>query len=351
MGRVLLLSPSRGLEGGIERYVQTLNWALAAGGVACQRLDLSGPGPCAHAQLLAHGRAALRADPEPARLVAAHRALLPVAMLLARDRAARGVSVVCHGSETWDSRRRPRRTLERRLMRSADVRVVAVSSFTAGAILRDCQATVLPPALSQEWFQTLTAAAAVAETRQRRGSGIRLVTTFRLAEWQAKGLPQLVAAVASLGRPDVTLTVCGSWTPPAGLLRLLSAHRWCTIRPGLSDTDLARELATADLFVLATQTRNGHRPTGEGFGLVLLEAQVAGTPVITPAYGGSHDAYVEGITGMAPTDESADALASILQELLKDPGRLACMGRHAAEWARQASDPERYAQLAVRRLL
>jgi glycosyltransferase involved in cell wall biosynthesis len=135
------------------------------------------------------------------------------------------------------------------------------------------------------------------------------------------------------------------------LLRLLSGHGWCTIRPGLSDTDLARELATADLFVLATQTRNGHRPTGEGFGLVLLEAQVAGTPVITPAYGGSHEACVEGVTGMAPTDESADALARILQELLKDPGRLACMGRHAAEWARQASDPERYAQLAVRRLL
>ena len=43
--RVLLLSPSRGLGGGIERYVATLEWAFAAEGVECQRLDLSGPGP------------------------------------------------------------------------------------------------------------------------------------------------------------------------------------------------------------------------------------------------------------------------------------------------------------------
>ena len=351
MGRALLLSPSRGLGGGIERYVQTLDWALAAGGVACQRLDLSRPGPRAHAQLLACGRAALRSDSEPARLVVAHRALLPVAMLLAREPAAHGVSVVCHGSETWDSRGRPRRTLERRLMRSADVRVVAVSSFTAGAILRDCHATVLPPALSQEWFQTLAAASVAVETIRRRGSGIRLVTTFRLAEWQAKGLPQLVAAMAALGRPEVTLTVCGSGTPPAGLLRLLSRHSWCMIRPGPSDADLARELATADLFVLATQTRKGHRPTGEGFGLALLEAQVAGTPVVGPAHGGSRDAYVEGVTGTAPPDESAGSLAGTLHDLLKDPDELASMGGRAAQWARQAFSPERYAKLAVSRLL
>ena len=128
-------------------------------------------------------------------------------------------------------------------------------------------------------------------------------------------------------------------------------YSWCTVRPGLSDDDLARELAAADLFVLATQTRSGRGAFGEGFGLVLLEAQVAGTPVIAPAYGGSREAYVEGVTGVAPADESADALTRTLHDLLKDPDRLARMGRHAAQWTRQAFAPERYAQLVVRRLL
>ena len=103
--------------------------------------------------------------------------------------------------------------------------------------------------------------------------------------------------------------------------------------------------------MLATQTREGRSSVGEGFGLVLLEAQAAGTPVIAPAYGGSHEAYVEGVTGMAPTDESVEALTRTLDELLKDPARLAWMGQHAAAWARQAFAPQHYPKLAARRLL
>jgi phosphatidyl-myo-inositol dimannoside synthase len=347
-GRVLLLSPSRGLGGGIERYVATVEWAFAAEGVECQRIDLIGHGARAHARLLAQGRTILRAGSEPARLVVAHRSLLPVAALLARESAASGMSALYYGSEMWGSRWRPRRELERRLMRGTGVRAVAISSFTAGVLVRDCLATILPPALSREWFDTLTAAAS---GQPDRDPGIRLATAFRLTQWQTKGLPQLVKAVTALGRPDVCLTVYGSGAPPAELLRLVSEHSWCVLRPGLSDDDLARELAAADLFVLATQTRSGRGSVGEGFGLVLLEAQAAGTPVIAPAYGGSHEAYVEGVTGVAPADESAEALTRTLDDMLKDPDRLAWMGRHAAQWSRQAFAPEHYAQLAVRRLL
>jgi len=347
--RVLLLSPSRGLGGGIERYVATLEWAFAAEGVVCQRLDLIGHGARAHARLLARGRSILRADEQPTRIVVAHRALLPVAALLARNTATCGMSVVGHGSEIWNSRWQPRRKLERRVMRRLDVRVVAVSNFSAGVLLRDCRATVLPPALSQGWFDTLAAAAA--DKRQRHSAEIRLVTAFRLAEWRAKGLERLVAATAALGRPDVCLTICGSGEPPGDLLALVSKYSWCTIRPGLTDGDFARELAAADLFVLATQTRSGRRAVGEGFGLVLLEAQVAGTPVIAPAYGGSREAYVEGVTGVSPVDESEEMLTRTLDDLIKDQARLAIMGRQAARWAQEAFDPERYAQLAVRRLL
>ena len=158
-------------------------------------------------------------------------------------------------------------------------------------------------------------------------------------------------AVTALGRPDICLTICGSGNPSADLLRLVREHSWCVLRAGLSDDDLARELAAADLFVLATQTRCGRGAVGEGFGLVLLEAQAAGTPVIAPAFGGSHEAYVEGVTGVAPVDESAVALTRTLDDLLKDPARLAWMGSHAAQWAKMTFAPERYAQLAVRRLL
>ena len=97
--------------------------------------------------------------------------------------------------------------------------------------------------------------------------------------------------------------ICAAWC--ASILAARS-------RPGLSDRELARQLAGADLFVLATRSRGGRHTSGEGFGLVLLEAQVAGTPVVAPAHGGSHDAYIEGITGLAPMDETAGSLARVM---------------------------------------
>jgi len=214
--------------------------------------------------------------------------------------------------------------------------------------MRDCRATVLPPGLSQEWFDTLTSAA---ETKQDHGPGIHLVTAFRLAEWRGKGLQQLLKAVMALRRSDIRLTVCGSGNPPGDLMRHVSEYPWCQVRSGLDNDELAREMASADLFVLATQTRNGRRAVGEGFGLVLLEAQVAGTPIVAPAYGGSREAFIEGITGVNPTDETVEALTNTLDSLLKDPARLDEMGSRAAQWAREAFAPERYAQLVVGRLL
>jgi glycosyltransferase involved in cell wall biosynthesis len=177
------------------------------------------------------------------------------------------------------------------------------------------------------------------------------MTAFRLADWRGKGLPELVAAIAALGRADVRLRVCGSGEPPPGLLALTRPHPWCVLRPGLADGDLAAELAAADLFVLATRTRSGRRRCGEGFGLVLIEAQVAGTPVVAPAYGGSHDAYLEGGTGTAPADESATALAQALRWMLADPVRLAAMGSRAAEWAGEAFGPDGYPDQVARKLL
>ena len=78
---------------------------------------------------------------------------------------------------------------------------------------------------------------------------------------------------------------------------------------------------------------------------------MAGTAVIGPAHGGSPDAYLDGLTGLTPRDESAAALREVLAELAADPARLAAMGAQGAAVARARFAPERYAALAVSRLL
>jgi len=115
--------------------------------------------------------------------------------------------------------------------------------------------------------------------------------------------------------------------------------------------ELAHELAKADLFVLATRSRRGRASFGEGLGLVLLKAQVAGTPVVGPAYGGSRGTYFDRVAAIAPVNEWAGDLAKVLDQLLRDRARLADMGRRAAEWARKCFSLERYAPQTVARLL
>jgi phosphatidylinositol alpha-1,6-mannosyltransferase len=189
--RALLLSPSQGLGGGIERYVETVEAAFADQGVLCRRLNLGRAGPGGHRALLAAAADALSSTVEPTRVIVAHRALLPVAALLARKRLIRGISVICHGSDAWGPRRGPRWQLESRLMRRQDVRIVAVSSFTAGALFPGVPATILPPGLSGTWFGELVSAAAASRGPR---AGLELTTAFRLGDWRDKGLPQLTAA-------------------------------------------------------------------------------------------------------------------------------------------------------------
>jgi len=346
--RVLLLTPSAGLGGGIERYVETLEWAFESSRVPTDRLDLGSSGVRGQTQMLSQGVAMLRKSQMPTRLVVAHRALLPVSALLAHERCVTGVSVICHGSDVWGSRRIYRRSVENWLMRRAFVRVVAVSNYTAGALAGTRPATVLPPGLSEKWFRGLVEASAQC---RRADSSVKVVTAFRLIDWRKKGLPVVMDAIDSLGRSDVHLAICGTGEPPAELLQAIHAREHCTLMPSLTDSALARELAAADLLVLGTRMASGRCSSGEGFGLALLEAQIAGTPVVAPAFGGSRDAYVEGMTGLAPADESTEALAAVLSQMIADRSRLAAMGRTAANWARAAFDPEIYARRAVSSLL
>lgn len=356
----LLLAPSRGLGGGIERYVETVEAAFHLRGVRYRRIDLldtaSGHGLGARIRFISRVRRAVRHSPEPVRVVVAHSNLLPVVRAVSGLRAFAGATVVVHGVEAWSGRRIGRTSM----MRRSDVRVVAVSDFTAGALVGVRGAAVLNPGVSPDWYHMLINSRSTARRSRDR---IDLVTAFRLGDWRDKGLPTVVEAIRLLGDDRVRLTICGSGVAPPRLSAIVAAQPWCRIAANLTDTDLAACFAGADLFVLATRTRAATRTgavtrtrvgtgaSGEGYGLVLLEAQLAGTAVVAPAFGGSGDAFHPGITGLSPVDESPRALAAVLAELLADDERRREMGRAAADWSRVYAEPVAYSGRVVRTLL
>jgi glycosyltransferase involved in cell wall biosynthesis len=100
--------------------------------------------------------------------------------------------------------------------------------------------------------------------------------------------------------------------------------------------EVRRQLVSARALCLPSVTAaNGD---AEGLGMVLLEAQCAGVPVVTSAKGGSEEAIVDGVTGFAFGEGDVPQLAQSLEVLLRDGARADVMAREAAQFVRRQFD-------------
>ena len=71
----------------------------------------------------------------------------------------------------------------------------------------------------------------------------------------------------------------------------------------------------------------------ESFGLVALEAQACGTPVVATAVGGLRTAVADGISGVLVDGHNPRAWSSILARLLNEPQRRILLSVGAVEHA------------------
>jgi len=148
-----------------------------------------------------------------------------------------------------------------------------------------------------------------------------------------KGLDVLLRAVALLER-RVTLDVIGDGEERASLeslsasLGLETRVRWHGRK---SPSALVPFYQRAAALVMPS--------IDEGLGLVAVEAQLCGAPVIAFASGGVVDLIRDGETGVLVPERSADALASAIAALLARPDRGASLARTALNDARERFSP------------
>ena len=71
----------------------------------------------------------------------------------------------------------------------------------------------------------------------------------------------------------------------------------------------------------------------ESFGLVALEAQACGTPVVAAAVGGLRTAVRDGYSGVLVDGHEPAAYARVLHDLIRSPHRLAALSRGATAHA------------------
>lgn len=173
-------------------------------------------------------------------------------------------------------------------------------------------------------------------SRYQLGKGPVLLTAGRVI--RRKGIGEFVDEVLPslcMSFPDLRYVVVGedateSLAHPERLLAQIKAR--VTARgladhvrfPGrVSDPELWQWYELADLFVLPVIPVAGDV---EGFGIVLLEANLQHTPVVASRIGGIPDAVVDGKTGRLVEPGDWDALRDCITGLLRDEELRRMMG-------------------------
>src|SRR5439155_16580387 len=153
-----------------------------------------------------------------------------------------------------------------------------------------------------------------------------LLTVGRMdAREQYKGHDRVIATIPKLVERghDVVYVVVGEGDDQPRLLALANKYgvgdrvRFVGAVRRQTVIDAYR---AADLFLMPS--------TGEGFGIVFLEAMASGTPALALAAAGARDAFAVGELGMAVAE--ADLLAALERALggpSSDPGALAAATR------------------------
>jgi phosphatidylinositol alpha-1,6-mannosyltransferase len=332
---VLLTSDFPPSRGGIQRYIERLAEHLQASGAQVTVVAPAAAGsagsdagrpyrvvrvPCRgrisgvlcllggllFARLKARDEISLASSWFPAGVAAA---LLP--------RALRGrLAVLAHGTELASRGKGVRVALMRWVFRRADV-LIANSYFTA----RRVRAAGVDNAINVAYCGVDPAA----ERRLPAGEPTILSVGRLIAR---KGFDRTIEAVALLGSrfPTLRYELVGDGPDRA---RLESLARECGVSDRvhflgeIDDAALRSTYARAWCFAMPSRIDGDEV---EGFGIVYLEAAMAGLPVVAGRGCGAAEAVLENVTGVLVDPHDSQAIATALDRLLADPEHARSLG-------------------------
>ena len=355
-GRVLIVTndfPPR--QGGIETFVATI-----ADGLAGQVVVYTSHTPGAAAADAArpypvvrdHSRVLLPTPPTRAtmqRLMRLHGcdrvlfgAAAPLGLLgeAARRSGAGRVVGMTHGHELWWARVPPSRVLLRRIARRCDA-LTYLADYTRQAIAEavgpDTRLVRMPPGVDSSAFVP-----AHAEVRQRErarwGIGDDVPVVLCLSRLTPrKGQDTLIRALPEVRRrvPRTVALIVGDGPARDRLERLVGEVGLppdaVVFTGGVAHEQTPAFYAVADVFAMICRDRRRGLEV-EGLGIVFLEAQAAGLPVVVGRSGGAVDTVRDGVTGFVVDPLDPRAVATAIVDLLGDPDRARAMGAAGRAW-------------------
>lgn len=231
-------------------------------------------------------------------------------------------------------------------------RLVANSNFTVGLLQNDWRVpeekiALMHPGIDISQYPHL---ARDSGTRKYTNAGdVVLLTVGRLQK--RKGQDAVIRSVAKLRdkHPNLRYLIAGVGEQEAELRKLvaeLCLEKQVLFLGAVSDQEMMDCYRECDIFVMS------NRAVGkdcEGFGIVFLEAQAHGIPVIAGAHGGTGDAMVHGETGLridCQDSENPVHLTEAIDRLVCSPELRRSMGIGGRKFVTENFDWSRISERA-----
>ena len=274
-----------------------------------------------------------------------------------RSLGARRIVGLTHGHETWWAKVPVARSALNSIGEACDV-LTYVSEFCRRRIT-----PALSPAASERMVRlapgvdssTFSPGQGGAQIRARLGidSGrpvLLSVSRFIARKGQdalIRAMPQIIAAV-----PDALLLLVGDGPYRRRLERLVrdnGVSASVMFAGAVPWSDAPAWFDAGDVFAMPCRTRLGGLEP-EALGIVFLEAQASGCPVLVGDSGGAPETVLDGETGYVVDARDPAAIARRAAELLEDPGLIRVLGDKARAWVQEEWSWE-HSVATLRRLL
>ena len=259
-----------------------------------------------------------------------------LARALRRDPGIRQVVASTHGHEVGWAKLPAAKQLLARIGADCDT-ITYLGDYTLQRLRKACGPRThfehLPSGVDSQMFSP---AADGEMVRRRHGLTGRpvIVCVSRLVA--RKGQDVLIRTLPRIQRavPGVALLIVGGGPHRAQLEKMVRGARLerdVVITGSVPFEELPAHYAAGDVFAMPCRSRLRGLEV-EGLGIVYLEANACGLPVVAGDSGGAPDAVLEGKTGYVVDGQNGTQVADRLIGLLSDEARRRAMGAAGREW-------------------
>lgn len=320
--------------GGVASYLSGFVQALRGAGRAVTVLAPPlGRGLFPWRRLILPAWHAVRKE-KPSVLIISHALPVGYIALLMRTFARLPYVVIVHGLDVLLPQRNPWKRFWLKMVLMGARGIIANSEFTKKEVVRfrlaEKTVMVVYPCVNEK-LVTIGADAVFAAPSGKK----ILLTIGRLVA--RKGHDTVIRALPAIAAqvPEILYIVGGDGPERERLTRLareLGIAERVLFLGAVPEINIPALYAAADIFVMPTRQIGADV---EGFGLVFLEANAFGKPVVGGRSGGVPEAIVDGETGLLVPPDDPQALAEAVIRIFKNPDLMARLGERGRERVRE----------------